>query len=681
MRIQNLKYIVFPLALLMAVACREDDTDGIDTAIRATLVPEPETFAADGRTETGEDSFVAVVVLNAGTRASNLGWTPEVESGIDWATVSNTTVSSDFYETWTGAVTTVSQKGVEVKLEPNTGYRRHFNLLIRVADGTVLPFEIMQVGEKADAVVTVNGSKEIEFIAGGESQEILYTTNMGDVYGFAVEYGEISSGWLTWTATESGKVTLTASKWEDKTTSRTATFTIIVGSDNTSKATVDISVTQLADDDYYYMYGPSCDGLPIAQSIQLTKGNVGVYSGSAYFMASEGGKNPVLINLDSRTLAYPCYCLKDDGTLGEVASAAATLPAGPVIDIDGRRNIIVNFNDYTWSWMRITTRNSMPDSEVSNYKTKSFVARDGSMKTWMVEYVRWDGGDIHPKLGSLMVPTATGAGTDGTGGYVAANFPSSWDAPTLNMAWETTEIGGQLAGTSEKGRIYQFDEMVTGTPRYGIGYVRNEPLPTGWTAGSTIVDAIGRSHTVEYLPPGTSFTGDNAADETAHSMLSMQVQGICPYGWHVANAADWLDIAWAACQASKTSATYKMQEDQVTYKQFSTNSGSVSSGQVVSPRGIGNFAAWLRNSGWPGGTVADGADDFGFEYYPLGFRYMTQGYQCAGTRTQVWIPLCFNATSAYRINVILNNTQTYVELINFDNGQPTVPFRCVKNYR
>ena len=27
----------------------------------------------------------------------------------------------------------------------------------------------------------------------------------------------------------------------------------------------------------------------------------------------------------------------------------------------------------------------MPDSEVSKYKTKAFIARDGSMKVWMVE--------------------------------------------------------------------------------------------------------------------------------------------------------------------------------------------------------------------------------------------------------------------------------------------------------
>ena len=149
----------------------------------------------------------------------------------------------------------------------------------------------------------------------------------------------------------------------------------------------------------------------------------------------------------------------------------------------------------------------------------------------------------------------------------------------------------------------------------------------------------------------------------------MQIQGICPYGWHIANAADWLDIAYAASKASAGS-EFPMQEDQITYKQFST-----------SKKGIGNFAPWLRNSEWKSGKIAKGADEFGFGYYPLGFRYMTQGYQCAGTRAQTWIPLFFNEKALYRVNVIINNTVTYAEMANIDNGQAIMPFRCVKNYK
>jgi uncharacterized protein (TIGR02145 family) len=327
----------------------------------------------------------------------------------------------------------------------------------------------------------------------------------------------------------------------------------------------------------------------------------------------------------------------------------------------------------------------MPDSEVPNYRTKSFVARDGSQKTWMIEWLRWDGGGIIPKLGSVMIPTDTGIGTTGTTGYAAADFPRSWDdTERLVMAYESTEIGGQRVGTSEKGRLYAFNELVTGEARYGLGYHRTEQLPDNWKAGGTIVDALGKSYTVEYIKLGAAgFTGDNAADEAAHPTLTMQVQGICPYGWHIASAADWLDLAWAACNAS-VGHTFPMQEDQVTYKQLTTASGTGANNNPVSPRGIGNFGAWLRNSEWTVGSniaISDGADEFGFNYYPLGWRYMTQGYQYAGSRAQTWVPLSYSATAAFRINVLLGNAVSYVEMLNFDNGQPVVPIRCVKNYK
>ena len=681
MKIDFLKYTVLALMVLAAAACRDDDTDGIDTALRVSLSPEPEIFAADGRTESGEESFVAVVTLNAGSSPCDMEWIPEIGSGAEWASVTTTTVASDFYETWSGAVTTVSEKAVEVKVAPNTEYRRRFTMLIRTADGTAVPFEFTQLGEKADAAVTAD-TERIEFVAAGGSQSVAFESNMGDVCGFSATYDEMSADWLTWQSAGTGTVTLAASQWTDKTTPRTATFTITVGSDDTSKASFDIAVTQLAEDDYYYMYGASCDALPIEQAIQLTKNDVGVYSGNAYFMASGDGRNPVLINRDSRTLSYPCYCLAADGTVAEIASADAAVPSGPEIDVDGRRTFVVDFNGLTWTWTRITTPNCMPDSEVANYRTKSYVARDGSMKTWMIDFVRWDGGDISPKLGSVMVPSATGAGAAGTGGYTAANFPASWNASTLNMDYETTEIGGKLVGTSERGRIYHFEEMVTGTPRYGIGYARYEPLPDGWTAGSTIVDAVGRSFEVEYIvhTAAGAFSGDNAADEAAHPMLTMQVQGICPYGWHIANTADWLDLAWAACKAS-AGHTYPMQEDQITYKQLTTTTGTATVNNPVSPRGIGNFAPWLRNSEWGAGAISDGADEFGFNYYPLGWRYMTQGFQCAGSRCQTWVPLCYSSAAAFRINVLINNTVTYVEMANLDNGQAICPFRCVKNYK
>jgi uncharacterized protein (TIGR02145 family) len=683
MNIHHFNYIALSLAMLFTTACRDyDDDGGTDKTPRVSLYPAPEVFAADGRTESGDDSYVAVVTLNNGGAKSNQTWTAEIADAT-WASVSTTTISSDFQNTWTNAITTVSEQGIELKVEANTEYRRHFTLNIRTADGVVTPFEFTQLGEKADATVTLS-IPQIEFASAGESQTFSFDSNMGDVYDISVAYDEQSSDWLTWQV-DANVVTLTSAKWDSKVSSRTAVLTVTVGTDDTSKASASLTITQLAEDDYYYIYGASCDNLSIENSLQLTKSDLNIYSGTAYFKATADKKNPILINKNSRTLNYPYYCLTADGKVAEVASASATVPAGPDIDVDGRRTFVVNFGDMTWTWNRITVTNCMPDEELAKYKTKGYIARDGSMKTWMVEFVRWDGGDIKPKLGSPMVATATGTGAAGTGGYGTAAFPTSWSDTGLNMAYETTEMGGQLEGTSENGRIYAFNEIITGEPRYGLGYARYEELPESLHVGSTFVDAVGNTIEVEGISV-KSFTGDNDADEKAHSSLTMQIQGICPYGWHIANAADWLDLAWAACKASNGH-TYPMQEDQITYKQLATTSGTATANNPVSPRGIGNFAAWLRNSQWVGSTaISDGADEFGFNYYPLGFRYMTQGYQCAGTRVQTWIPLVYDYSAhpncgTFRINVIINNTVSYAEMANFDNGQGVVPFRCVKNYK
>ena len=193
-------------------------------------------------------------------------------------------------------------------------------------------------------------------------------------------------------------------------------------------------------------------------------------------------------------------------------------------DVDGLKNLTVNFNDMSWSWERITTDNCMPDSELAKYQTKAFIARDGSMKVWMTEFVHWDGGDIMPKLGSSMVATATGTGAAGTGGYDKSAFPSSWNDSKLNMDFENTEIGGKLEGTNEHGRIYAFSEIITGTPTAGIGFARNEVVPDAWKAGNKITDAVGDEYVIEYINNKTAgtFTGDNAADEAKHPTLKMQ---------------------------------------------------------------------------------------------------------------------------------------------------------------
>lgn len=695
--IKYFKYIMLSAAVVFAASCEKDDTKDVDMTTRIGLSPEQENFAANGTTESGEESFVGIVTVVHGDKVNKIAWDAAIAEQVAWASVEKTVVTSNFNETFNGKVHQIQETGIEVKAEPNTEYKRSFTVEIRTADGTVAPFVFTQLGEKADAAVSTT-TKDIEIIAKGGSEEIAYTTNMGDVYDFAVKYGEESSDWLSWTATEAGKVTLTASEWTNKESVRTATFTIIVGTDATSKASVDIPVVQLAADEYYYMYGESCNGLAIGNAIQLEKKDTGIYSSESYFMASADGKNPIILNRDSRILGYPCFALAADGTIAEIASADAALPAGPAIDIDGRRKITVNMTERTWSWERITVQNCMPDSELANYKTKSYIARDGSMKTWMVEWMHWDGGGTTPMMGSAMPKSATGVGAAGTGGYAAAKFPKSWDdTSNRNYAYETTEIGGQLSDFSEYGRIYSFSEMVTGVPQNGLGFARYEALPENWQTGGCIIDVFGDENIVgEYLDTAkaaAAMSGDNDADEKAYPLLKIQVQGICPYGWHVANVADWLDLAYAASQASNGD-KYPVHESRVTYKQFFTISGTATSGDADSARGIGNFASWLRNHAyWPSSTViADGADEFGFNAYPLGWRYMTQGFQCYGSRMQAWIPFPFASAKATtgagaRLQVIIDqtngnpDTKTYAEITNIDIGQAIAPFRCVKNYK
>jgi uncharacterized protein (TIGR02145 family) len=300
------------------------------------------------------------------------------------------------------------------------------------------------------------------------------------------------------------------------------------------------------------------------------------------------------------------------------------------------------------------------------------------MKTWMVKHMAWDGGDISPKLGSGMAKNAF-SGTSNETGYAAANFPKSWNDSNMNPAFETIESGmGTVETYSDDGRVYAFHEVLGYEARFGIGYARYETSP--WIVGEKYTDARGTTYTIAEVSPKTAdYSGDDAADEAKFPMLKVQAQGICPYGWHVANAADWVDLFYAMSQASKTGThSYPVAEADCTYKQA-----------VV---GVPNMAAWLRNTkDWNGNTVVDeGADEFGFNYFPLGVRYMTQGFQWWTLRAQVWVampmpgakPADYPSAGTGRINVVRSdNNGTTAAMTNMDIGQGVCPFRCVKNYK
>lgn len=665
------KYLVLSAAVLGLASCQQVDVSERDMATRVTL--SPFTAQLDAKAQT----YTAAVVVNSGSVLSDLAWEAEVTSATPWVTLSNTTVDQNYTPTFDKETSyNTPVEGIKLEIAANTEYKRTFEVTITVADGTAVPFTFTQLGQKADAAVSTN-RKNVEFLAMGGTEVVEYTTNMGDVVEFSFTNGDGSAAtWLTAEAVEVGKVKVTAAEWTDKSAGREATMVITVGTAATSIASVSIPVAQLAAEDHYFLYGASAGDILIKDAVQMEKAETeGVFVLTNFFC--EEPTNEILINKNSRELSYPCYALAADGKVAVLESAATTYTA-PVIEANGVRALTVNFNDLTWSWERVVqSQYAMPDSELSNYPTKSYIARDGSMKTWMVKHMAWDGGDINPKLGSGMHKNVD-AGTN----YAAGAFPTSWnDATAMNPAWETKESGmGNLETYSDDGRIYTYHEMLGYEARFGIGYARYEQGP--WVIGEKYTDARGTTYTIAEAPLKAQidlYTGDDAKDEELYPMLKVQAQGICPYGWHVANAQDWRDLFYAMSQASKVGThTYPVAEADCTYKQMING-------------GVPNINGWLRNTkDWGDQYIDEGADEFGFNYFPLGGRYMTQGFIWYGMRCQMWVPLPmagskpadYPSAGGGRINVVIKNNKTMTTaLANLDIGQAVMPFRCVKNYK
>lgn len=667
------KYLVLGAAVLGLAACHEVDTTERDVQTRVTLSPLTQQFDAKAQ------SYTAAVQINSGSVLSNLAWDAEVTAGADFVTLSKVSVEQSYTGTYdTETVYTQNVEGIKLDIAANAEYKRTFEVTVTVADGTVVPFTFTQLGAKADAAVSTE-VKGLEFLATGGSETVAYSTNMGDVVSFAFTNGDGSEAtWLAAEAVEVGKVKVTAQEWTDKTAGRSATMVITVGTEATSIASCSIPVSQLAAEDNYFVYGESAGDITAAAALQMEKTQTeGVFTLKNFFC--EGAKNDIIINLNAREVVYPCWALAADGKVVVLESAATTYTA-PTIEANGIRVLTVNFNDLTWSWERITTQYAMPDSELPNYPTKSFIARDGSMKTWMIRHMAWDGGDINPKLGSGMVKH-TGNGTAGTGGYAAADFPRTWnDTERLNPAFETKESGlGTLETYSDDGRIYTYHEMLGYEARFGIGYARYENGP--WVLGEKYTDARGTTYVFEVVSKtAADYTGDNAADEAKYPIFKVQAQGICPFGWHVANASDWLDLFYAMSQATITmgETRYPVKAEDCTYKMFITGGG------------IPNSNGWLRyTKDWGTEYSADNADAFGFNYYPIGYRYMTQGFQNWSQRVMSFVPLPMAGANSSapnsaggRYNVInKTNAAHCASLANIDIGQAVFPFRCVKNYK
>lgn len=610
--------------LLVSVSCYDDGTDCFDTATRISLYPDVELFNADGTTASGNESFVSAVTVNVGPAVSDMAWEASVPASAVWATVRRTTVASIFEEATGGARHDLSADGIELVLQPNTEYRRTVVVTIAAADGTTADYEFTQLGQKADAAVT-SETAQLVFMAAGGSETVTYTSNMGDAYAYEVVYGEGSADWLT-----------------------------------------------------------------VGDAYELTRKAAGEYTGTLYFLRSADGGNPVLLNKNGRTVSYPCYALTKEGTVAEIPTAETQLPAGPDIDIDGVRRFTVDFNAMTWSWERVTTPNCMPDTEVAAYPTKAYVTRDGGTKTWMTVGLHWAGDATigRYKLGSGLVS-----------GHQTGGYGNEAPYASRNPAYDTEENGGSIVEAKDGsgrplaetyGRLYSSYESLTGSANGALNACEGGSsvlinCPFG-EPGTTLIDAVGDRYVLESIMPAdlavyAATAAGDAQAEAEHPNLKMQIQGICPYGWHIANMQDWKDLVWAA--HAQGAADYPVDAATATYRAFGGGT-------------LTNFAALLFTSDWniynpdcPAEKISTAAADFGFNMFSQGWRLYKTGYDYGpgdnDPRMYSFIPLIGDYSATKKAGWRIWNQSREANMrtnggFDFGNGCGGA-VRCVKNYK
>lgn len=677
MKTNYIKLTIISLAMIMGFSACVQVEQPTDQAFRVALSPAIETFTADGKTESGATKYTGIIIVNEGSKVVDQPWEVSVETGKAWAQAKAIDLTETFQETHSPNQHTIQRKGIEVSVGKNTEYRRYFKVFIKLNDGTTVPFEFCQLGEKPDAAVSVS-VQSIEFMANGGNMVVEFTSNMGDVFSVSIEYEGDSTGWLTWESSEAGKITLKAKTWRDKTQGRKATVTITVGSAETSLASTSFIVEQLKSDEHYFIFGESVKKLPIENALQTIKLSEGLYTISTFFLNSADGKNPICLNLNSREIDYPYYALKADGTIAEVSSASAALPQGPAIDVDGLRKLSIDFNTMTWSWERIANVYATPDSELSKYPTKAYPAADGTQKIWMTTGLHWNGGaSLSPyKLGSGLV-----AG-DKTGGYGNDRYT------VRNNAYDTIENGGLIpevvdengVPVSEKyGRLYSTAETILAQPNGALSefYLIDHPLGK---PGAQYTDGLGDTYILQSTLRSTiqQFAATNEGDleaEAAHPEIKVQLQGPCPYGWHVANLQDWKDLYYAASLIDGD-----ISADHAHYSYMAKGT-------------LTNFAGILYSNDWTlyGYTLPNRratADEFGFNLFCQGWRLYKTGYDYGpgdnDPRFYALIPMLgqdrATKCAGWRIWVQAREKNMRMDDgFDFGNGSGAA-VRCVKNY-
>ena len=607
-------------AAMLLAGCYSTDTDDdlLSTATLISIYPSTVSVGSAAATQN-------VVVTLAPKSKRNLDWSCSVQSA--WVTAVREKVPGE-------STGTVYEDAVVLVFLENTAYKRQTTLTITASDGTVLEVPVVQKGIYADAYVKA-APESLTFMAENpQPAAVAIDTNM-DTFAAVSD-----SDWCTVVDNGDGTITVTCTEYGDNTADRTAEITVTAGTPDTSEARTVIPVTQLRKDVYCYLYGSGVPKYPTREKWgQMTKLSDRVYVDSVYV---KNGRFSVY------TTEGDTYHLDGAGNL----SAAET---DLTVDVAGLRIVTLNLNEKTYSIERITTPNCLPDSEVAKYATSTYTA-NGRTKVWMRAGLDWNGGENIGgiKLGSRMVSDA-----NNVGGYTSN--VSSYETVRVSD-YDEVESGGKAQGEVEMsakyGRIYTLTEFLTGTPKAAVELAR---LLTDWPAqyrpGSTFVDAVGNDI------PVSSVKSLASADFENTPSLSMQIQGICPYGWHVANVQDFYDMLCAAAAA----------------KGVTPNPLSAMIGKWSVPDVLRSAEGW---SAAP--TRHAAADAFGFDFFPQGRRLFKSGYQYYAPRGEMFIchpgGLSSGVYQCWRINALTNNAADLTVSTTYNIGDCSASFRCVKNY-
>ena len=607
-------------AAMLLAGCYSTDTDDdlLSTATLISIYPSTVSVGSAAATQN-------VVVTLAPKSKRNLDWSCSVQSA--WVTAVREKVPGE-------STGTVYEDAVVLVFLENTAYKRQTTLTITASDGTVLEVPVVQKGIYADAYVKA-APESLTFMAENpQPAAVAIDTNM-DTFAAVSD-----SDWCTVVDNGDGTITVTCTEYGDNTADRTAEITVTAGTPDTSEARTVIPVTQLRKDVYCYLYGSGVPKYPTREKWgQMTKLSDRVYVDSVYV---KNGRFSVY------TTEGDTYHLDGAGNL----SAAET---DLTVDVAGLRIVTLNLNEKTYSIERITTPNCLPDSEVAKYATSTYTA-NGRTKVWMRAGLDWNGGENIGgiKLGSRMVSDA-----NNVGGYTSN--VSSYETVRVSD-YDEVESGGKAQGEVEMsakyGRIYTLTEFLTGTPKAAVELAR---LLTDWPAqyrpGSTFVDAVGNDI------PVSSVKSLASADFENTPSLSMQIQGICPYGWHVANVQDFYDMLCAAAAA----------------KGVTPNPLSAMIGKWSVPDVLRSAEGW---SAAP--TRHAAADAFGFDFFPQGRRLFKSGYQYYAPRGEMFIchpgGLSSGVYQCWRINALTNNAADLTVSTTNNIGDSSASFRCVKNY-